>query len=101
MYLLDLAATWFLAVPLWQAAVVYFFGAVLFGSINKRLQRWRCHEATTCRNWNYDVCPHNANGVLGYVLWPILLPVSIIYSLVELDWGFVKNLRDKMSSKSR
>ena len=84
MDLFKLLANWIIQTPWYILSVLYFLGSIFFGSINKRIQRWRCLKATDCRNWkNNDGCAHTLSGTFGYVAWPIFVPMTVIYTLVE------------------
>ena len=96
---IEYLTVWVTRTPWWEIAIYYFLLAVLFGTLNKRLQRWRCESATDCRTWSksigdlYDVCSHIVSGIAGYVLWPILLPMTLIYTLAESSpssWSIFK-----------
>jgi hypothetical protein len=76
--------SWVSAVPWWQTVITYFFGAIFFGTLNKRLQRWRCMKATDCRKWDGDLsCSHGFSSIFGYPLWPFMLPMTILYTIAE------------------
>ncbi|NCU37844.1 hypothetical protein EOL96_02185 [Candidatus Saccharibacteria bacterium] len=86
---------WFSSLDGWTAFVLYTLGSVLFGSINKRPQRWRCFGDSGCERWFRleNGCSHAFSAVGGYMLWPLLLPATVIYILVEShpsQWSFRK-----------
>lgn len=76
---------WVTHAPWWQSAIYYFLAIVLLGTLNKRLQRWRCTRATSCNKWDRyrSDCAHQWSGVLGYPLWPLFLPMTLLYTLAE------------------
>ena len=78
-------AFWVTHAPWWQTAICYFLAIVLLGTLNKRLQRWRCTRATSCNKWNSDddFCSHQFSAIGGYPLWPLFLPMTLLYTLAE------------------
>lgn len=82
-YAMDALTTWLSQLQPWEVLALYGLGAVIFGTANKRLQRWRCYEATACYMWIKGDCGHTASAILGYPLWPIMLTITVLYSLVE------------------
>lgn len=66
----------------------YLIGGGVFGAINHALQRRICTKNYSC-NWESSECNHCMIAAAGYILYPIVLPATVIYAAVRyasLNW---------------
>lgn len=69
----------FSTLPWWLWCVLYALGIAYFGGLHHRIQARRCSD-TECDGHE---CGHMFWAWFGYVLWPIVLPCTVLYELAD------------------